>query len=123
MVVGIGLTCACTGGKLMAATASGHVTALQLGASKPAAEDAEPASAQDLPVERCTSQPLPPATPTKLTVQLEQTAVGNGVPARSGRPALPRPVLLTDEFEDTSAAVSPPHLLLCCFAVSGMMDA
>ncbi len=98
----------------MAATANGHVTALQLGASELAAEDAHP---ETVPVERCTSQPQPPATPTKLTLQQETTPQNSGgndeVPAKSGRPSLPRPVLLTDEYEDTSGAVSPsPRIFL-----------
>ncbi|CAL8466148.1 g5684 [Coccomyxa elongata] len=96
-----------SGGKLVAATANGHVTALQLGASELAAEDAQP---ETVPVERCTSQPQPPATSTTLTQQQEatpQNSGGNdGVPTKSGSPALPRPVLLTDEFEDTSAAAN-----------------
>ena len=104
----------------MAATANGHVTALQLGASEPAVEDALPAFANCLPVEQCTSLPLPPVTPTKLALQQEatpqQTTLGNGVPTR---PALPQPVLLTDE--DDLAEVRPSTPLACCLPAIPML--
>ncbi|EIE21218.1 hypothetical protein COCSUDRAFT_57128 [Coccomyxa subellipsoidea C-169] len=86
-----------SGGKILAATSDGVITALQLSASDTESERDQTPPPIGVPSSVSTPPPLPPTTPTQAALlHLE------GTPQAAKKRPLPGPVLLDEDVEDTT---------------------
>ncbi len=102
---------ACTGGKILAATSDGVITALQLSASDTESERDQTPPPNGVPSAVSTPPPLPPTTPTRAALlNLE------GTPQAAKKRPLPGPVLLDEDVEKSTGQVGPVTASMWHFA-------